>query len=259
MAEITAEMIKFNVQSVKLLAMRVILLTLIGCAIAQSLSAQWSAGAHYNYHQTLSVTSGNMGTAPQGMSMLALYRPEASAWSIGVEIGSSGYNPQRFGRTTMTPEFGLVNTDLSELDVMTHAHLIARYHFVNDAAFEPYAEGRAGVMTFATSRKVGTGVSVETGEEVLSRGDMREYFSCADYHSTAFQAGVGLGTIVNLKHLICPTLEEYGFEIKLDFGATYHMGTNAVYGGVPSETNPGLHSSPISQIVYRMGVIVVIR
>lgn len=91
-AEFKSKMIKFNVQSTKQLAMRNLLLTTIACVIAHAGVAQLAIGAHYNYHRTLAVSAGNTGTAPQGLSIMALFRPEGSSWSLGLEFGSSGYN-----------------------------------------------------------------------------------------------------------------------------------------------------------------------
>ncbi len=222
--------------------------------------AQLSFGTYFNQYRTFSGSSVENASDSQGIGIALLYRDKNSPFSIGLELGKGGSGVRTFDQSVRTSNHGLVLAEVTERQVNVHVQALVRYTFISDAPLEPYAEGRLGTLSFLTSRSVGGGVSVETGEEVARKSEMKEKIACMDYHSTAFQAGVGMGTIINLKHLICPTEEDYGFEIKLDVGATYLLGTNAVYNESSGEVNnPIVHQRPGNNFTYRLGVIMMLK
>lgn len=249
-------MIKLNILFTKSLTMKSLLTILAGLFALPAL-AQFSAGAYYNLHQPIAQYGENIGAPSQGVSLAALYRCSESPFSFGFELGNSVYNSQSYGLTFNTPQYGLVTTDIEEVDVISRIHVLTRYHLLSNAAIEPYAEGRIGVASFFTSRNLSEGRSVDTGEEVMTTSDMRERIDCVEHHGTGFQAGIGLGTIVNLKRLVCATVQDFGFELKLDMGVTYYLGTSTTYNGVANEINPTstAHRSTINDLNLRLGLL----
>lgn len=222
--------------------------------------AQLSFGTYFNQYRTFTGSSVENASASQGVGVAVLYRDKNSPFSVGLEVGKGSSDSRTFDQTVHTSNHGLVLTEVTERQLDIHAQALVRYTFFSDAPLEPYAEGRVGNTSFMTSRSVGDGISVETGEEVVRKSEMKEEIACMDYHSTTFQAGIGLGTIINLKHLICPTEEDYGFEVKLDMGATYLLGTNAIYNESSGEVNnPIVHQRPGNNFNYRLGVIMVLK
>lgn len=218
--------------------------------------AQLSAGLYYNYFQSLNKESI---AAPQGMSAALLYRLPNTKWSAGIDFGRSVYNQRAYGSTVNVPVWGLVTADIKEVSGFSHFSLLTRYAFLQEAAIEPYAEGSLGLMAYSTYRTAGKGIAVDTGTEVLSSREMRQYFSCADFHGTSFQAGLGLGTIINLKHLVCPTEEDYGFEVKIDLGATCFLGSDGISQSTQPEATEVLNNSLMSQLAFRAGIMVLFR
>lgn len=236
--------------------MKTFFFTLMSTAFALPVLAQFSAGAYYNYHQGIAQYGENIGAPSQGLSFSAMYRCSESPLTFGVELGKSTYNKHAFGMTFSTPDHGLVTTDVREIDALSQVHLLTRYHLVNNAAIEPYAEGRIGLVSFFTARNLEEGYSVESGEAVMETNEIRERIACMEHHGTSFQAGIGLGTIVNLKRLVCATVQDFGFELKLDMGVTYYLGTSTTYRGVSSEVSRTVaHRSPINDLNWRLGLV----
>lgn len=217
---------------------------------------QFSAGLYYNYFQPLIEEPS---AAPQGVSAAILYRLPDTRWTVGFDFGRSVYDQRAYGATVDVPIWGLVTADVKEVSGFSHFNLLTRYTFIQEAALEPYAEGRVGLMAYSTYRNTGKGISADTGAQVLSSREMKQYFSCADFHGTSFQAGLGLGTIINLKHLVCPTEEDYGFEIKIDLGATCYLGSDGISQNNQPETTQALNNSAMSQLAFRAGVMIVFR
>lgn len=90
----------------------------------------------------------------------------------------------------------------------------------------------------------------------MEASEVRDRLSGFEHHSTSFQAGIGLGTVVNLKRLICETIKDYGFELKLDLGVTYYLGTSSVYNGGTTEVNqPVAHRSAVNDLNWRLGIL----
>jgi len=249
-------MIKFNIRSTKPLTMKKSLFTALVLFAAIPLAAQFSVGAFYNYHHGLSDYGENLGASPQGVSIFAQYSCSESPLSLGIEIGQSTYNQRNYGYTFRDDHWGLVTTDVKQRESITQLNLVARYALIKNAALEPYAEGKVGTVTFATTRCISDGRSVDSGEEVMDSRDIYDQLSPVEHHSTSFRAGIGLGTVVNLKRLLCETVKDYGFELKLDMGVTYYLGTNSVYSGGSNEVNqPVAHRSMVNDLNWRMGIL----
>lgn len=231
-------------------------LLLIACAYVQSLSAQLTVGAAFNLQPGLATYNLQSGTPAKGISLMTMYRCSQSPFSFGMEIGQSIYNDESFGMTYTDPEFGLVAADFNEKDMLTQFHVFTRYHFTGEAVLEPYAEGRIGTISSYTTRKVSEGTSVESGEVVMSQKDIREEYPCFDYRRTGIQAGVGLGTVINLKRLVCATEEDFGFGIKLDTGVTYYLGTNTGFSGQSGEVDhPVSTPGAINSLNWHVGLL----
>ncbi len=218
-------------------------LLLVACVFIHPLSAQLTIGAAFNVQPGLAAYDLESGSPAKGVSLMMMNRCSKSSFSFGMEIGQSVYNDESFGLTFTNPEHGLVSTEIREKDMLTQFHVFTRYHFTGEAMLEPYAEGRLGTISSYTTRKVSEGISVESGAPVMSSEDVRERFSAFDYRRTGIQAGVGLGTVINLKRLVCATEEDFGFGIKLDTGVTYYLGTGMGFSGQSAEVD-----QPVSKV-----------
>lgn len=234
--------------------------TLIFSLFVLPLAAQLSVGTNFNYQLNLSTSGVESATAPQGLSVQAFYRCSESPLSFGIEVGQRVYNHQSYGATFQDAEHGLVSTDIKEKDALTQVHLITRYHFSEGSALEPYAEGRLGTISTFTGRNVSEGVSVASREEVMSANQVRDRYSRLDHHHTGIQAGIGVGTIISLKRLVCATVEDLGFELKLDTGVTYYLSSNAGVSTASSETNRPLASqNPVNNLNLRFGILLAFK
>ncbi|TVR42220.1 MAG: hypothetical protein EA392_00565 [Cryomorphaceae bacterium] len=218
---------------------------------------QWSAGTYYNHQQMLSSTSVSGAETSHGMAFAALYRLPSSKFSLGLEIAGSGYDHRHYGATILTDDYGLVSADVRETYGWMQASLLSRYHFLNDAVFEPYAEARLGYQQFFTARSASDGTALETGEQVMSACDMRGYIAPWETRSNHLVGGMGLGTIVNLKKLVCQTEENYGFEVKLDLGLTYLLSSQSKVREMNEMAPQQLMSrSQVNAMLFRAGLLV---
>lgn len=236
--------------------MKHMILTATAVLLFGFVQAQWSAGVFYNHSMMQGSGAVSGAEASHGMSFAAFYRLPSSKFSLGLEVAGAGYNQRHYGATFLTEEFGLVSTDVRETDGWMQASLLTRFHFLSDAVFEPYAEGRAGFQQFFTAKTSSAGQSYETGQEVLSSCEMNEYITPWQARSNHLVAGLGLGTIVNLKKLVCDTEENYGFEVKLDLGASYMMGTQPEVRHF-NELNPAASTrGPMQALMIKAGLVV---
>jgi hypothetical protein len=217
-------------------------------------SAQVSVSAFYNYNQLLASYGSDIATNKQGFSIAGLYRFKHKPFSVGIELGQNTYNSRQYGQSVLHNDEILL-TDVKENNIYLQYHGILRWHLAPGGVLEPYADGRLGAASFVTSRCLSKAVNTETGEETLSKSEVGDHINKFEHSGTNLQAGVGIGTIVNLKRLVCQTVENYGFELKLDAGMIYYTGTNAVYNGTSNDINQSKQHSPTSNITYRVGVV----
>lgn len=238
----------------KLLTMNKILSTALLMVLTMSVSAQFSISTFYNHNQLLASYGDDIANNVRGFSIAALYGIKQKPFSVGIEIGQSTYNSRQYGQSIQHGAEILL-ADVKENNTYLQYHGILRWHLANGGLLEPYADGRIGAASFVTSRCLGKAVNVETGEEALSKSEVGDYINTFEHRGTNLQAGLGIGTIVNLKHLVCQTVEDYGFEFKLDAGVIYYTGTNAVYNGTSNDVNLSKQHGPISNLTYRIGVV----
>lgn len=236
--------------------MKTFILSACFALISAPLLAQLSVGTYYNHHQGLARFGENIGALPQGVSVEVLYRLAERPWSIGVELGKSVYSSRHYGYTFKDSDWGWVSTDVKEAETMTRFNLVGRYHLIDNAALEPYLAGRAGLLSFATARCLGEGTAVESGTTVMDNAEVRQHIPAFERRGTSVRAGVGFGTVINLKRLICETIQDYGFELKLDAGLFYTFGSSAAYRSGTNEVNqPVAQSSAIQDLNLRVGVL----
>jgi hypothetical protein len=234
--------------------MNKILSTAMLMVLTMSVSAQLSISTFYNHNQLLASYGDDIATRTRGFSIAALYGIKQKPFSVGIEIGQSTYNSRQYGQSILHNNEILL-TDVKENNTYLQYHGILRWHFAPGGVLEPYADGRIGAASFVTSRCLGKAINVETGEETLSKSEVGDYINTFEHRGTNLQAGLGIGTVVNLKRLVCQTVEDYGFEFKLDTGMVYYTGTNAVYNGTSNDINRSKQFSPTSNLTYRVGVV----
>lgn len=247
-------MLHCKAHQAKLLTMNKILSTSLLVALTLSASAQLSISTFYNHNQLLASYGDEIANNKRGFSIAALYRLKQKPLSVGIEIGQSTYNSRQYGQSIQHGA-DILLADVKENSLYIQYHGILRWHLANGGLLEPYADGRIGTASFVTSRCMGKAVNVETGEETLSKSEVGNYINSFEHRGTNLQAGMGIGTIVNLKQLVCQTVENYGFEFKLDAGVIYYTGTSAVYNGSGDDVNPSKQRGPTSNLTYRIGVV----
>lgn len=219
------------------------------------LAAQFSAEISWNNGLTTGQSEVSMGS--KRFSGAVFYRQPESRFGLGVEVGQQIYNPQRFGRTFSHEEFGLVTTNINEKSMSPSLDLIARLFLISGAVIEPYAEVRAGSISWFTTRKVGEGVSVASGEEVISSKELAERYPALEYHRTRFRAGIGAGTVIHLKKLLCATVEDFGFEIRLQTGLVYYLNSSPErdFSQSAEVQEPEASSDVVSNLLWRWGLL----
>ena len=133
---------------------------------------------------------------------------------MGGEFGIAMYANENFDYQVSPGHI----VELHEEDCFWTLHAEARYNVLDQSLVKTYLTGRMGITTFFSSI-----TPVEEGD----------YDSNTEFHGTAFNAGLGVGAMLNLYKVFT------GVEgpLYLDTGVNFHSGSKASYRYTPETQN----------------------
>ncbi len=232
----------------------------IGCVL---ISLLFSFPVFSQFTAELAVSTGLSFAEPdkqlglERISGALFYRCSQSPFSMGVEVGQRLLDHHVYGSTIVHENYGLVSAEINEKSYAPGVDFVLRYDLISESVITPYAEVRAGTVSWVTTRKVSEGRALNSGEVVLPVGEMRNYYPSLEHHRTSFRAGLGAGVVLHLKQMLCATEEDFGFEMSVHTGLVYYPGFSSRSANSLSSENHSSHpvSSAENDVLIRCGLV----
>ena len=219
--------------------MRRIYLLLISCFAFFGLQAQnHHFGINLKAYETKAAFNRNVNASPMGFSLTYL-KSTTTPLSFGAEVGVAMYNVDEY-----TVDINGQNTTIQEEDCFFNFHAFARYTLAENEWQHLYAEARLGATMYFSSS--------------LAMEYESEYDDKFDVHGTAFNSGLGFGSMINPAALWEHENTSSPFWINL--GVDFMRGSETEYRMAPSEPglntfDAGRHRSLTHYVDYRIGAI----
>lgn len=212
-----------------------ITLTLV---FGQLWAQQHHFGVNLKAYETKAAFNRNVNALPMGLSFSYL-KTTVSPLSYGAEVGVAMYNLDEYSVDINGQE-----TTIQEEDCFFTFHGYVRYALAENDWHILYAEARLGATMFFSSS--------------LALEYESEYDDKFDVHGTAFNSGLGFGSMINPSALWNKENTDSPFWINL--GVAFMRGSETEYRMAPAE--PGLHTfedgrhrSLTHYVDYRLGFL----
>ena len=216
-----------------------ICILLISCFAVLGLQAQSHYfGLNLKTYETKADFNRHVNAMPMGFSLTYL-KSTTTPLSFGAEVGVAMYNVDEY-----TVDINGQSTTIQEEDCFFTFHAFARYTLAENGWQRLYAEARLGATMFFSSS--------------MAMEYESEYDDKFDVHGTAFNSGLGFGSMINPATLW--DHENTGSPFWINLGVAFMRGSETEYRMAPSE--PGLttfedgrHRSLTHYVDYRIGAV----
>ncbi len=203
-----------------------------------------SLGFGFNYFKAQSDFSKNTTRNPIGVSFTASKDLKNSNFQLGFELGMGLYSGKRYFYETVAEGYPGNFVDLYEENGFLLYDVYLRYKFLKEKTLMPFAEIKAGASTYFS---------------VIRSMQVSEVYKDDSYiHDTALNAGVGIGTYVDIGKLF--TGKNWVKKTLLNLSGNYLLGSqvsyrNAIAYEVVDNFEAGFRNSKTNTIHYNIGLV----
>ncbi|MEM9024466.1 MAG: hypothetical protein AAGB22_12030, partial [Bacteroidota bacterium] len=166
---------------------------LMGLVATGHAQSPWTMGINFTYDHALSDFGNNIHSSPVGMSFIGMYRIPNSKFSVGGDLGIAMFAHKKYELSLEERGYSGATVTVDEEDCYLNYNAVLRYTLVEDGLFVPYAEARAGGISFFNTklydRPEGPGAPKKIDDEF-------------DFLGTTWQTGFGGGIMLDLSQAL---------------------------------------------------------
>lgn len=220
------------------------------CLICQTSFAQFGFSLNYNYSNPNQDMSRTIRQA-HGVNLEFSYQIPKSPFSVGLDLGMSGYGRRKLDNFTVAQNEQIQSTyDLTINNYICDAFVTAKVDLLSKGFFKTYVSARLGVQEYHT-------------DYTLENPNVNHFEDCPDpveegtvLHDVAMAAGFGFGVKLDIGQLL--RLDMGKDRLFLNIESTYLRGGNVRYMSLNAPANvtpqntdmPGL-ASGVSTVNHR--------
>jgi hypothetical protein len=201
-------------------------------------------GFGFNNFKALSEFSDNTTRNPLGVSFLASKDLKNKRFQIGFELGVGLYSGKRYFYETVAEGYPGNYVNLYEENGFILYDVYLRYKLLKEKTLMPFVEAKAGASTYFS---------------IIRSMQVSEVYEDDSYiHDTALNAGIGLGTYVDIGKLF--TGKNWVKKTLLNISGNYLLGSqvryrNAVAYEVVDTFESGFRESKTNTFQYHIGLV----
>lgn len=201
-------------------------------------------GFGFNNFKALSKFSDNTTRNPLGVSFLASKDLKNKRFQIGLELGMGLYSGKRYFYETVAEGYPGNYVNLYEENGFILYDVYLRYKLLPEKTLMPFVEAKVGASTYFS---------------VIRSMQVSEVYEDDSYiHDTALNAGIGLGTYVDIGKLF--TGKNWVKKTLLNISGNYLLGSqvryrNAVAYEVVDTFESGFRKSKTNTFQYHIGLV----
>ncbi len=223
------------------------LLTLFfAISLSTTALAQDAVGVYASVFKPLADYDRNLDKNPVGLTFNGLKQMKNERLRLGGELGVAMYANRQYSYELVDEGYPGEFVDVDEEDCFLTVHGVARYTLLDNGILTTYAEAKAGISSFFSSR--------------IALEQYSHFRDQTRFHGTAVNTSVGAGINIDVKRLF--TGSDSFNPIMLDFTTTVNSGSRARYRNMNADdllvtsVSHGNYRSLTNNIQYKIGILV---